>query len=168
MNRESEKFRRITMKVLTMELNSITIMDLVAYGGAAAGIVLAVLAFRDGSVQLDGALFILLLAADFFLPMRLLGSYFHIAMNGMAASEKIFRLLDAPEPAAGTQTLGRDVTVRCENPVSYTHLDVYKRQDLNYRGKLWTREEARAAMTDLCQYVDVCISNEEDVYKRQM
>ena len=115
MNRESEKFRRITMKVLTMQLNSITIMDLVAYGGAAAGIVLAVLAFRDGSVQLDGALFILLLAADFFLPMRLLGSYFHIAMNGMAASEKIFRLLDAPEPAAGTQTLGRDVTVRCEN-----------------------------------------------------
>ncbi len=115
MNRESEKFRRITMKVLTMQLNSITIMDLVAYGGAAAGIVLAALAFRDGRVGLDGALFIMLLAADFFLPMRLLGSYFHIAMNGMAASEKIFRLLDAPEPAPGTRTIGRDVTIRCKN-----------------------------------------------------
>lgn len=114
MNRESEQFRRITMKVLTMQLNSITIMDLVAYGGAAAGIVLAALAFRDGRVELEGTLFIMLLAAEFFLPMRLLGSYFHIAMNGMAASEKIFRLLDAPEPPAGTQTIGRDVTVRCE------------------------------------------------------
>ena len=114
MNQESEKFRRITMKVLTMQLNSITIMDLVAYGGAAAGIVLAALAFRNGRVGLDGALFIMLLAAEFFLPMRLLGSYFHIAMNGMAASEKIFRLLDAPEPTSGTMTIGRDVTVRCE------------------------------------------------------
>lgn len=115
MNRESEKFRRITMKVLTMQLNSITIMDLVAYGGAAAGIVLAALAFRNGRVGLDGALFIMLLAADFFLPMRLLGSYFHIAMNGMAASEKIFRLLDASEPASGTRAIGRDVSIRCEN-----------------------------------------------------
>lgn len=115
MNRESEKFRRITMKVLTMQLNSITIMDLVAYGGAAAGIVLAALAFRDGRIGLEGALFIMLLAADFFLPMRLLGSYFHIAMNGMAASDKIFRLLDAPEPAAGTRAVGQDVTIRCEN-----------------------------------------------------
>ena len=114
MNQESEKFRRITMKVLTMQLNSITIMDLVAYGGAAAGIVLAALAFRNGQVGLDGALFIMLLAAEFFLPMRLLGSYFHIAMNGMAASEKIFRLLDTPEPTSGTMTIGRDVTVRCE------------------------------------------------------
>lgn len=115
MNRESEKFRRITMKVLAMQLNSITIMDLVAYGGAAAGIVLAALAFRDGRIGLEGALFIMLLAADFFLPMRLLGSYFHIAMNGMAASDKIFRLLDAPEPAAGTRAVGQDVTIRCEN-----------------------------------------------------
>lgn len=115
MNRESEKFRRITMKVLTMQLNSITIMDLVAYGGAAAGIVLAALAFRDGRIGLEGALFIMLLAADFYLPMRLLGSYFHIAMNGMAASDKIFRLLDAPEPAAGTRAVGQDVTIRCEN-----------------------------------------------------
>lgn len=97
MNEQAEKFRRITMKVLTMQLNSITIMDLIAYGGAAAGSILAVTQFRSGNVSLSGCLLIILLAADFFLPMRLLGSYFHIAMNGMAASGKIFRLLDLPE-----------------------------------------------------------------------
>lgn len=98
MNREAEEFRKITMRVLTMQLNSITIMDLVAYGGAALGIIVAVSRFASGHVSLAGCLMILLLAADFFLPMRLLGSYFHIAMNGMAASDKIFRLIDLPEP----------------------------------------------------------------------
>ena len=104
MNQESEKFRKITMKVLTMQLNSITIMDLIAYGGAALGIVIAVLQLQAGKVTLAGALLIILLSADFFLPMRLLGSFFHIAMNGMAASGKIFRLLDLPEaPADGKE-----------------------------------------------------------------
>lgn len=93
MNEQSEKFRRIAMKVLTMQLNSITIMDLVAYGGAAAGILVAVTQFRAGHVGLGGCLAIVLLSADFFIPMRQLGSFFHIAMNGMAASDKIFRLL---------------------------------------------------------------------------
>ena len=101
MNEQAEQFRRITMKVLTMQLNSITIMDLIAYGGAAAGMALAVSRFAAGQVSLAGALFIILLAAEFFLPMRLLGSFFHVAMNGMAAAERIFRLLDLPEPAAG-------------------------------------------------------------------
>lgn len=99
MNAEAEKFRKITMKVLTMQLNSITIMDLIAYGGAALGIILAATQYRAGHVTLTGCLLIMLLAADFFLPMRQLGSFFHVAMNGMAASEKIFRLLDLPEPA---------------------------------------------------------------------
>ena len=97
MNAESEKFRKITMKVLTMQLNSITIMDFIAYGGAALGIILSVSQMRAGKVNLAGCLLIILLAADFFIPMRQLGSFFHIAMNGMAASEKIFRLLDLPE-----------------------------------------------------------------------
>lgn len=97
MNREAEKFRRITMKVLTMQLNSITIMDLVAYGGAALGMVLAVLEFRAGRIPFWGCFAVIFLSADFFLPMRQLGSFFHIAMNGMAASDKIFRLLDLPE-----------------------------------------------------------------------
>lgn len=97
MNTEAEKFRRITMKVLTMQLNSITIMDLIAYGGAALGIIMAVTQYRAGHVTLAGCLLIILLSADFFIPMRQLGSFFHIAMNGMAASDKIFRLLDLPE-----------------------------------------------------------------------
>ena len=100
MNEQAEQFRRITMKVLTMQLNSITIMDLVAYGGAALGVVLAVTQLQQGRVTLAGALLIILLAAEFFIPMRLLGSFFHIAMNGMAASDKIFHLLDLPEPVA--------------------------------------------------------------------
>ena len=97
MNAEAEKFRKITMKVLTMQLNSITIMDLIAYGGAALGVIMAVTQYMGNHVSLAGCLLIILLAADFFLPMRQLGSFFHIAMNGMAASDKIFRLLDLPE-----------------------------------------------------------------------
>ena len=97
MNVEAEKFRKITMKVLTMQLNSITVMDLIAYGGAALGVIMAVTQYVNNHVSLAGCLLIILLAADFFLPMRQLGSFFHIAMNGMAASDKIFRLLDLPE-----------------------------------------------------------------------
>lgn len=103
MNEEAEKFRKITMKVLTMQLNSVTIMDVIAYGGSALGVILAATQYRAGHVALSGALLIILLSADFFIPMRQLGSFFHIAMNGMAASEKIFRLLDLPEPPARTQ-----------------------------------------------------------------
>lgn len=97
MNEQSEKFRKITMKVLTMQLNSITIMDLVTYGGTALGMILAVLQFQAEKVSLSGCLMIILLSADYFIPMRRLGSYFHIAMNGMAACDKIFKLLDLPE-----------------------------------------------------------------------
>ena len=97
MNVEAEKFRKITMKVLTMQLNSITIMDLIAYGGAALGIVMSVTQYSKGNVSLAGCLLIIMLSADFFIPMRQLGSFFHIAMNGMAAGQKILRLLDLPE-----------------------------------------------------------------------
>lgn len=100
MNVEAEKFRKITMKVLTMQLNSITIMDLIAYGGAALGAILAVTQYRAGNATLAGTLLIIMLSADFFIPMRQLGSFFHIAMNGMAASDKIFKLLDLPESDA--------------------------------------------------------------------
>ena len=115
MNEQSERFRKITMKVLTMQLNSITVMDLIAYGGAALGAVLAVLQFRSGRVSLAGCLMILLLSADFFLPMRLLGSYFHIAKNGAAAANKIFRLLDLPEPEDGGAQVPEDPTIRLKN-----------------------------------------------------
>ena len=98
MNEQAEHFRRITMKVLTMQLNSITIMDLVAFGGSAAGIILAVRAYAASEISFAACLLMILLSAEFFLPMRLLGSFFHIAMNGMAASDKIFRLLGLEEP----------------------------------------------------------------------
>ncbi len=113
MNREAESFRRITMKVLTMQLNSITIMDLIAYGGAALGVILSVTQYRAGQVDLAGCLLIILLSADFFIPTRQLGSFFHIAMNGMAASEKIFRLLDLPDPERGTAPFPKDCSITC-------------------------------------------------------
>ena len=114
MNEESEKFRKITMKVLSMQLNSITIMDLIAYGGAALGVILSVTQYAKGNVSFSGALLIILLSADFFIPMRLLGSFFHIAMNGMAASEKIFRLLDLPEGEIMEEEVPEDCTITCE------------------------------------------------------
>ena len=115
MNERAEEFRRITMRVLVMQLNSIAIMDVVAYGGAAAGIAVGLFQFRAGAVDLVGCLMIMLLAADYFLPMRQLGSFFHIAMNGMAASDKIFRLLDAPEPQAGTAAFPAQADVACQD-----------------------------------------------------
>lgn len=108
MNRESENFRVITMKVLIMQLNSIITMDLIAYGGAALGIGLACATFASGSLPLWSCVFMILLSADFFLPMRRLGSYFHVAMNGMAASDKIFHFLSEDEPAEKTETLPED------------------------------------------------------------
>ncbi len=97
MNEDAEHFRKITMKVLTMQLNSIIVMDLVAYGGAALGILLAVHGYVQKDITFNGCLVIILLSADFFLPMRQLGSFFHVAMNGMTASDKIFAILDLPE-----------------------------------------------------------------------
>ena len=116
MNVESEKFRKITMKVLTMQLNSITIMDLIAYGGAALGIIMAVSQYGAGNVSLSGCLLIILLSADFFIPMRQLGSFFHIAMNGMTASDKIFKLLDLPDDnKTNTSAFPKDYDINCNN-----------------------------------------------------
>lgn len=107
MAKESEHFRRVTMKVLTMQLNSVTIMDLIAYGGAALGVVLAASEFSKGSIGLSGCFAIIMLSADFFIPMRRLGSFFHVAMNGMAASDRLFRVLDLPEPEQKTAQLDK-------------------------------------------------------------
>ena len=105
MDMESQNFRRITMKVLTMQLNSTSVMDIVAYGGAAIGMAVAVSEFLKGNISISETLCIVLLASEFFLPLRLLGSFFHIAMNGMAASDKIFKILDLPEPQTGEKIL---------------------------------------------------------------
>lgn len=115
MNIEAEKFRKITMKVLTMQLNSITIMDLIAYGGAAVGMILAVTQFACGNIDVSGCLFIILLSADFFIPMRQLGSFFHIAMNGMAASDKIFNLLDIDESSPATKETSDNTDIECKD-----------------------------------------------------
>ena len=114
MNREAEKFRKITMKVLTMQLNSITIMDLIAYGGAALGVIMAATQFQAGKVSLSGCFLIILLSADFFIPLRQLGSFFHVAMNGMAASDKIFSLLDLPEKKENTEYFPVDGKICCD------------------------------------------------------
>ena len=114
MNEEAEHFRRITMKVLTMQLNSITVMDVVAFGGSALGTILAIQQVNDQFLFMWEGVFVILISAEFFLPMRLLGSYFHIAMNGMAASDKIFDLLDMPVREQGTKTVpeSSDLTLR--------------------------------------------------------
>ena len=122
MNEESEKFRKITMKVLTMQLNSVTIMDLIAYGGAALGVILAAGQFRQGVIGLSGCFVIIMLSADFFIPMRRLGSFFHVAMNGMAASDKMFAILDLPEPEKKSGVVDEDnCTIKCTDmSFSYT------------------------------------------------
>ncbi|PRK34302.1 putative ABC transporter ATP-binding protein [Haemophilus influenzae] len=96
MDKEAEHFRKITMKVLTMQLNSVSLMDLLAYGGAAIGILTALLQFQNAQLSVLGVILFILLSSEFFIPLRLLGSFFHVAMNGKAASDKIFTLLDTP------------------------------------------------------------------------
>lgn len=115
MDEESQRFRRITMKVLTMQLNSTSVMDIIAYGGAAVGMIVTLSEYINGNVSFNGALMIILLASEFFIPLRLLGSFFHIAMNGMAASDKIFALLDLPEPKEKEIELGKEpMTIQLE------------------------------------------------------
>lgn len=105
MDKEAEHFRNITMKVLTMQLNSTSVMDIVAYGGAAVGMIVASLEFLNGNLSFANTLTIILLSSEFFIPLRLLGSFFHIAMNGMAASDKIFAILDLEEPKQGSEVI---------------------------------------------------------------
>lgn len=114
MDQEAEKFRKVTMRVLIMQLNSISIMDLVAYGGAALGIILSILEFQKSSISLAQCFFIIMISAEFFLPLRLLGSFFHIAMNGNAAADKIFRLLDMEEK----ETTGEEKELSVEGSIS--------------------------------------------------
>ncbi len=114
MNKQAENFRRATMRLLRMQLNSITVMDLLAYGGAAIGIVVALFQFSGGLITFAGAFTIVFLSAEFFIPMRALGSLFHTAMNGMAAADRMFKLLATPDPDKGTRTFdGPSRAVEC-------------------------------------------------------
>ena len=111
MDVEASHFRKITMKVLTMQLISTTVMDVMAYGGAAVGMLVGIGYYMKGEISLSGMLVVILLAAEFFLPLRILGSYFHIAMNGMSASDKIFELLDTEEEEKGNEELEDGIPV---------------------------------------------------------
>ena len=122
MNVQAERFRKITMKVLMMQLNSIALMDGLAYGGAALGVILALLGVNSGSLSLGGGLAIILLSADFYIPMRLLGSFFHIAMNGMAASDKLFSLLDLEVIETNVLTKMMEDSIDIEN-LSFSYDD---------------------------------------------
>ena len=124
MNVEAENFRKITMKVLSMQLNSITIMDLVAFLGSALGTIVALIQYKNGELQVGYLVIIILLSSEFFIPLRLLGSYFHIAMNGMAASDRIFNILESPEREKEHNNyknlLWNEVKVKFEN-VDFTY-----------------------------------------------
>lgn len=113
MNQISENFRKNTMKVLAIQLNNITLMDIVAFGGAAFGALYSVYLFAQGTLPLAHSIIFILISAEFFLPLRLLGSFFHIAMNGMAASDKLFEILDTPKEDGNTEKLEGD-TVHIE------------------------------------------------------
>ena len=118
---ESEQFRKITMKVLMMQLNSTSIMDIIAYGGAAAGIISALIEFSNRNINVSGVLMCIFLAAEFFLPMRLLGGFFHIGMNGMKASDRIFAFLDLPEQKRGEEEIaGNKIDISLDN-VSFSY-----------------------------------------------
>ncbi len=119
MNQSAENFRKVTMKVLSMQLNSIIVMDVVAYGGASLGAIMAIIALQNGQITFFGACVIVLLSSEFFLPMRLLGSFFHVAMNGMSASKKMFEILDLPVPEEGLNDVnGQEITF-CDVHFSY-------------------------------------------------
>ena len=130
MNEQAEQFRVMTMNVLQIQLRSLTAMDVVAYGGAAAGVGVSIWQYASGAaLPLAGVLLIVLLSADFFIPLRQLGSFFHVAMNGMTSTKRIFALLDTPIPAHGMQEMpefgasdnGVDV---CFDDVSFRYADV--------------------------------------------
>ena len=134
MDRESEQFRQITMKVLMMQLNSTSVMDIVAYGGAAVGIISALAQLYRGEISLFGMLMILFLAAEFFLPMRILGSFFHIGMNGMKASDRIFSFIDLPEQKRGDKKIvDNNINISLKN-LSFSYeptKEILKRINMN-------------------------------------
>lgn len=132
MDEEAEKFRKITMKVLTMQLNSITVMDLIAFGGAAIGVIVAVNEYFNGSIGFAGVFAIIMLSAEFFIPLRILGSFFHIAMNGIAASEKLFRILDLNEREAGSETIAAEDISFSDLNFSYEESRLILK-DINFR-----------------------------------
>ncbi len=157
MNAQAERFRKITMKVLTMQLNSVTLMDLMAYGGAGLGIISAVSAFAKGQLSLTATLTIVLLAAV-FLPLRLLGSYFHIAMNGAASAEKIFSCWQPRNPQDGARAPRRTLLCRWKRSPLAIEKDHTMLKDVSFTvrradlSRWWVRlAAAKAPLRPCCQ-----------------
>ena len=121
MNEQAETFRRATMRLLTMQLNSITVMDVFAFGGAAVGVIAAMVQFANGQIPFYAAFCVVFLSAEFFIPMRTLGSFFHTAMNGMAVAEKMFAILDALEPEQGTRSIDPEHAGIVVRDVTYSY-----------------------------------------------
>ena len=144
MNEEAESFRKITMKVLSMQLNSINVMDLIAFGGAAVGSIITLIAFKNGQVSLAGTIIIILLSSEFFIPLRLLGSFFHIAMNGMAACDRIFNLLDAEEIEERTGDFSKELSNKVDiklDDITFSYdgeRDVIKNVSMNFEKDKFT------------------------------
>ncbi len=135
MNEIAERFRIITMKVLRMQLNSVTMMDIIAYGGTAVGIITAIMGLAAGSMEIWGAFTIIMLSSEFFIPLRLLGSLFHVAMNGMSASDKMFEILDLDERE--------------------TQNGKYAKEDISVRNLSFFYEEERQILNDINMEIPV-------------
>lgn len=138
MNIEAEKFRIATMNLLFMQLNSTTIMDIIAYGGAALGVIISILEYMKGNINLAGTFTIIMLSAEFFIPLRLLGSFFHIAMNGISASDKMFEILDMPEDKNRVNKINKDNEEIIFNNVSFAYNEdktILKNINLNIKEK---------------------------------
>ncbi|MGK4255979.1 ATP-binding cassette domain-containing protein [Bifidobacterium pullorum] len=164
MDEKAEAFRVMTMQVLQIQLRSLTAMDAVAYGGTAAGIGVAVWQFLVGGVDLAGAMIVVFLSASFFLPLRQLGSYFHVAMNGMTSTKRIFALLDAPEPERGDAALpggGRDLTVTF-NAVAYRYADTVAASDSIVDGSVAADGSVNADSDTSQASVDIANSADTD------
>lgn len=139
MNIEAENFRIATMRVLIMQLNSITLMDIVAYGGAALGSYLAITHFIHNEISLFATLLVILLAFEFFIPLRQLGSYFHIAMNGISASDKLFHVLDIEEKDIGKNEIKDDINIKFDNlTFAYKNTNVIKDLNLTIKSNKFT------------------------------
>lgn len=122
MNEDAEHFRKITMRLLTMQLNSITLMDIIAYGGASLGIVLTLIAFKNGQLTLAKSIVFILITSEFFIPLRQLGSLFHVAMNGMTAAKKIFKIIDLQAPSTNHSYLPFEEGDLCIQNVSFSYV----------------------------------------------
>ena len=129
MDTQAEKFRINTMKLLVFQLNSISIMDIMTYGGASFGIILTLKSYYYNNITFGQALFIILLSAEFFLPLRRLGSFFHVAMNGITASEKIFKFLDIPEEKKNLLFLKNNEQINIEIKNMYFNYDTKEKKD---------------------------------------